>query len=441
MKAFKIAKSKGQALVYIIALLVPLSMGAAYVYNTFNLSNEKTRLQNTADAVAYSVATIEARDLNFKSYTNRAMVANQVAIAQTIGLVSWTRWLDRTSENLALVTSWIPYANAVTRIIARVANALGQVVERAAPAAVTGLDTLITLLTNSQRAMHIATLAVAADTVREVSRANDPSIQTGLSFSNAALFADYTRKHNRFSRAFRPDTVRSARRNSEPYREHFARVEEFREITMESRDGFSSRRTYRWFSLNLFVVQFAMRRAGGTDLTGQSSRHRYGSWIAMDTMSWHTRTRGCGTFGTRWCRWRETIPVGWGAAKASRQQESISFRHRHNRRRPAVGDSWDRNQNPVASGLAHGEFQGAREIQLGRRGYSGLRNYFDLHYDGLIQKAPGISILLTKPQNSVRDTRDINYNQGNHRSRWLCQYGSQQDGCYVGSGALLRKDK
>jgi hypothetical protein len=43
-------------------------------------------LQNAADGVAYSVAIPEARDLNFMAYTNRAMVANEVAIGQAVGL-------------------------------------------------------------------------------------------------------------------------------------------------------------------------------------------------------------------------------------------------------------------------------------------------------------------------------------------------------------------
>ena len=54
-------------------------------------SIEKIKLQNTADAAAYSAAVAEARDYNFSAYTNRAMVANQVAVAQFVGMTSWFR--------------------------------------------------------------------------------------------------------------------------------------------------------------------------------------------------------------------------------------------------------------------------------------------------------------------------------------------------------------
>ncbi len=47
------------------------------------------QLQNAADAAAFSMSTVEARDLNFAAYMNRAIVANEVAIGQLIGLASW----------------------------------------------------------------------------------------------------------------------------------------------------------------------------------------------------------------------------------------------------------------------------------------------------------------------------------------------------------------
>ncbi len=59
------------------------------LFNTSQLTRDKMKVQNAADAVAYSSAVLEARHLNFTAYTNRAMIANEVAIAQTIGLATW----------------------------------------------------------------------------------------------------------------------------------------------------------------------------------------------------------------------------------------------------------------------------------------------------------------------------------------------------------------
>lgn len=65
----------------------------------------KIKLQNTADAAAYSAAQAQARDYNFAAYTNRAMVANQVAVAQVVGLTSWARNYGNTYDGRF---SWVP---------------------------------------------------------------------------------------------------------------------------------------------------------------------------------------------------------------------------------------------------------------------------------------------------------------------------------------------
>ena len=60
--------------------------------NSGQMVTEKMRLTNAADAAAYSAGVVHARALNLDAYTNRAIVANQVAIAQTLSLVSWGRY-------------------------------------------------------------------------------------------------------------------------------------------------------------------------------------------------------------------------------------------------------------------------------------------------------------------------------------------------------------
>ena len=60
----------------------------------------------------------EARILNFEAYTNRALIANEVSIAQLVSLDSWfeynyeiTQWLDN-------YFGWIPYVGEVLNTIA-----------------------------------------------------------------------------------------------------------------------------------------------------------------------------------------------------------------------------------------------------------------------------------------------------------------------------------
>lgn len=79
----------GQALIYGLFVLTIALVAMLFLFNTAQLSSEKTKLVNTADAVAYSTGVLHARALNFGAYTNRALLANEVLIAQMVSVSSW----------------------------------------------------------------------------------------------------------------------------------------------------------------------------------------------------------------------------------------------------------------------------------------------------------------------------------------------------------------
>ena len=66
-----------------------LVVGGLAMYKSGKLTSNKMQMQNAADAAAYSMALVEARDMNYAAYMNRAIVANEVAIGQIVGLASW----------------------------------------------------------------------------------------------------------------------------------------------------------------------------------------------------------------------------------------------------------------------------------------------------------------------------------------------------------------
>jgi hypothetical protein len=70
------------------------------MFSMGQLTTEKMKLQNTADAAAYSAAVAQARDYNFSAYLNRSMIANDVAVAQLVGMASWGRNYEDTFKNL-----------------------------------------------------------------------------------------------------------------------------------------------------------------------------------------------------------------------------------------------------------------------------------------------------------------------------------------------------
>ena len=86
-------KQAGQAMVFVVLFLGVVTLSLVFLYKAGKITSEKMQVQNAADAAAYSVSITEARDLNFMAYTNRAMVANEVAIGQLVGMASWaTHW-------------------------------------------------------------------------------------------------------------------------------------------------------------------------------------------------------------------------------------------------------------------------------------------------------------------------------------------------------------
>ena len=68
---------------------IVLVLSALSLYRTGRITSDKMALQNAADAMVYSISTVEACDLNFAAYLNKAMVANEVAIGQATGMASW----------------------------------------------------------------------------------------------------------------------------------------------------------------------------------------------------------------------------------------------------------------------------------------------------------------------------------------------------------------
>jgi hypothetical protein len=101
LKYPQLARQRGQALIFGLFVLVAGLAGMFFMFNTGQLSAEKTKLVNTADAVAYSAAVMHARMLNFDAYTNRALIANEVTVAQMVSVSSWMEYVEQHSQRVA----------------------------------------------------------------------------------------------------------------------------------------------------------------------------------------------------------------------------------------------------------------------------------------------------------------------------------------------------
>ena len=90
---------RGQSLVFVTVTVLVMVISMLMTYNIGQLTNKKIKLQNTADAAAYSAAIAQARDYNFSAYMNRAQIANDVAVAQLVALRSWSENYNETFKS------------------------------------------------------------------------------------------------------------------------------------------------------------------------------------------------------------------------------------------------------------------------------------------------------------------------------------------------------
>jgi len=141
---------KGQALILGVFLVMATAMTAVLMYNTGQTTSEKSRLVNAADAAAYSGAIYVARNLNFLAYSNRAMIANHVAIGHMVSYVSWLRYVQESIDKLDNYTRFVPYVGPAVAAVNKVLTWVKQGTEKIAPVITYGADYLNKLMYGAQ---------------------------------------------------------------------------------------------------------------------------------------------------------------------------------------------------------------------------------------------------------------------------------------------------
>jgi hypothetical protein len=318
--------NSGQALILAVAFTALLAAASLLVFNVGQTVNDKMRLQNAADAAAYSAAVWEARSLNFQSYVNRALVANEVAIAQLISLRSWSQYMTQTLSNSATVGRWVPPAAATLQALSRGWSAVDGALQQVLPPAEAALshwnlDVLSTVQVLAQQQAPI----VAADLVSEVAKVYDPRIQVG---NSTRLF--------QVANANTWETGLSTR-----YRHGSSQRGRFSNLLMDARDGFTANRRADLLPANPLLD---LRKRGGTDLLGEYS------WRGLDSLSLHVNY----FFGS------SELALGWGGAENRRLPMTL---------RGEAGGSWRDNA------------RGTRLADRGARvnsGYGGIPEFRDI---------------------------------------------------------------
>lgn len=317
-------RQRGQALALLLLLMASLVAAFLLVFDAGQVVAAKLRLVGASDAAAYSAAQWQARSLNYEAYIHRAMVANEVAIAQSVSLRSWSGYMARLLQNSANVASLVPPVGAVLQEVSQVWANVDRGVQKALPP----LESAASYWNNDvlARAGQVAALLTAPaslDLARRVAEANVPEATPGP--PGLALAAGDVGRWLSFTQG---------------YRKSGSERERLKAVVMASRDGFSGARNWT-VSLAPFT---GIRKRGGTDLIG------YGAWRGMDTLALRVPT----FFSSR------EVPVAWGAAEIRESNERARGEH---------GGSW--RDNPRTSNLANNAL-------APKSGYQGLPGYRDL---------------------------------------------------------------
>lgn len=186
----RVRKQSGQALVYGLFMLMAGIAALFFLFNVGQLTREKTKLVNTSDAVAYSAGVMHARSMNFAAYTNRAMVADEIAISQSVSLASWGNYLEE--HGLSAMALGCNPENAyqsepAAELMIRYAlicaalggaqhagtlSSLSQAIQMAGAAIVVAADASKVALQASQAAMALTLKQARQDVMQEVADAN-----------------------------------------------------------------------------------------------------------------------------------------------------------------------------------------------------------------------------------------------------------------------------
>ena len=387
----------GQAMVYGLFVLLGALVALFFLFNAGQLSREKTKLVNTSDAVAYSAGVMNARTLNYEAYTNRAMLANTVAIAQLVSLSSWIQYANNMSQyggSILEDTKYSPfYPSYYTALesgpyLQEYLNESGTLEDLANASDEIIRDTLMT----AQQAAYAGLVTARFDVMNEVAKANylDDGVVVvdPISLSSGDL-TDFVTRYE------------------DDQRTRFAEAAQ----VAAKKDAFLLERNWDMVALmfgwKCFPMPDLLTRRGGTELIG------FDEWKALDTLSeWAWYRNKSGT-----CHIQEN-PAAWGAQTAA-DESSMDLDPTH------YGGSLA--TNPSATGMAM--FMSSDDWD-----YSGLPNFYDLSESALKEDDPrlryAVRLRREKTQTLTSEGRSEikNSGSGNRLGQTLNAYQAQPAG-------------
>jgi|GEM_PF-2122619 len=176
---------RGQAMVIGAVAMLVLAVSVMASVSIGHGVYEKIKLQDAADAQAYSIAVKEARAYNFLAYTNRAMIVHYSAMLTVMSYVSHAVYLDQTIRVAASVLKYVPVIGAVFAAVEQAIKLWKSAVEVVARALIPILTGLNIALWLAQEAMLYGTLLdLVTSSSSKVIQGTDAKAQVGASMTN-----------------------------------------------------------------------------------------------------------------------------------------------------------------------------------------------------------------------------------------------------------------
>lgn len=292
------AAPRGAILMMALALLTLLALLVGLLARSAILTHEKSRSMALADASAKSVATWYAQILNYDAYSNRAIAANEIMMAQAVTLSAWTHYVHTLAGNAGAVAALIPSIQPMAAWIQEAAGISHQMAKAGAMVEIPVRSAYTRALQGSQHIMHASATPFAAQAmVNEVIWTADSRFFGQLiPSSDISAFHRFSKAHDGDQREPLADLIRRSQ-------DQFSRQRAFdQRLYLAPTVGCIPRSIEQAFGKLL--------RRGGTWLSDG-----YDNWESLDTLSLHTWRRrsrwnpSCSGLG-------ETQPFGWGAADA-----------------------------------------------------------------------------------------------------------------------------
>lgn len=411
---------QGNVLVFSMLFMAAVALAFFQIFDTGRISLEKTRLQNIADSAAYSAAVLQARELNFHSYMNRAMVVNQAAIGQMVAISSYMQNAQQGTWDVSTVLEPVPYIGQAIKAIKDVLGGVNMATQGLATLHTSLLDFLIGLFSNASLAWHVSTTVQLADSIPKLVHDND--VDASINLASALYMTSDLIQYNRFTKRWAVDDTELPTALTVDGQAARRQFDGFRSLVLDSRDDFVRSRSKTFADLKAFKIV----QKGGTEFGSIPGKtNPYYSWSAVDSMSVYTREKYF-IFGD----WEESVPIGWGRQATYHEGARFNWDDaekddwdkaprknklawKMNRRRDLAPTEFFEGKRGTPGHIAHFKVGGKHNSGFGRlpgSGVEGLRDFYQLREltedeaETGISGSPMFRVVVQKPLNRINDS-------------------------------------